>query len=152
MEREDWLHWCVVGSGRIAGSDYLATAAHFAAESSTGTNVNVCTTDDVTKSVDALVYHIDPVNEEMIIAFPTMLFVRMALDQSSRYAGLPLVEEDLIIIGKHVLVAYIMMPIAGYDYPATAAHFAAESSTGTKVNVCTTGDFTKSVDARVYYF
>ena len=49
-----------------------------------------------------------------------------------------------------MLVAYIMMPIAGYDYPATAAHFAAESSTGTKVNVCTTGDFTKSVDARVF--
>ena len=43
-----------------AGYDYLATAAHFAAESSTGTNVNVCTTDDFTKSVDALVYYIDP--------------------------------------------------------------------------------------------
>ena len=55
MEREDWLHWCVVGSGRIAGSDYLATAAHFAAESSTGTNVNVCTNDVFTKPVDALV-------------------------------------------------------------------------------------------------
>ncbi|CAE7723733.1 rbcL [Symbiodinium sp. CCMP2592] len=48
-----------------AGYDYLATAAHFAAESSTGTNVNVCTTDDFTKSVDALVYYIDPDSEEM---------------------------------------------------------------------------------------
>eukprot|EP00435_Cladocopium_sp_Y103_P055948 s2072_g18.t1 len=38
-----------------------------AAESSTGTNVNVCTTDDFTKSVDALVYYIDPDNEEMKI-------------------------------------------------------------------------------------
>ena len=46
--------------------------------------------------------------------------------------------------GKHVLVAYIMKPKAGYDYLATAAHFAAESSTGTNVNVCTTDDFTKS--------
>ena len=53
-----------------AGYDYLATAAHFAAESSTGTNVNVCTTDDFTKSVDALVYYIDPDSEEMKIALP----------------------------------------------------------------------------------
>jgi len=36
--------------------------------------VNVCTTDDFTKSVDALVYYIDPDNEEMKIAYPTMLF------------------------------------------------------------------------------
>ena len=48
-----------------AGYDYLATAAHFAAESSTGTNVNVCTTDDFTKAVDALVYYIDPEEEEL---------------------------------------------------------------------------------------
>ena len=63
-----------------AGYDYLATAAHFAAESSTGTNVNVCTTDDFTKSVDALVYYIDPDNEEMKIAYPTMLFDRNITD------------------------------------------------------------------------
>merc|ERR1711972_684551 len=74
-----------------------------------------------------------------------------ALDQSSRYADLSLTEEDLLKRGKHVLVAYIMKPKAGYDYLATAAHFAAESSTGTNVNVCTTDDFTKSVDALVYY-
>jgi ribulose-bisphosphate carboxylase large chain len=60
-------------------------------------------------------------------------------------------EEELIAKGKHVLVAYIMKPKPGYDYLATAAHFAAESSTGTNVNVCTTDDFTKSVDALVYY-
>merc|ERR1719386_339832 len=76
---------------------------------------------------------------------------RRALDQSSRYADLSLVEEDLIKNGNHVLVAYIMKPKAGYDYLATAAHFAAESSTGTNVNVCTTDDFTKTVDALVYY-
>merc|ERR1712151_995674 len=63
-----------------AGYDYLATAAHFAAESSTGTNVNVCTTDDFTKSVDALVYYIDPENEEMKIAYPTALFDRDITD------------------------------------------------------------------------
>merc|ERR1712029_66613 len=63
-----------------AGYDYLATAAHFAAESSTGTNVNVCTTDDFTKSVDALVYYIDPDEEEMKIAYPTMLFDRNITD------------------------------------------------------------------------
>merc|ERR1712159_288473 len=76
---------------------------------------------------------------------------RQALDQSSRYAALELSEEELIRMGKHVLVAYIMKPKPGYDYLATAAHFAAESSTGTNVNVCTTDDFTKSVDALVYY-
>jgi hypothetical protein len=76
---------------------------------------------------------------------------RHALDQSSRYADLSLDEERLIQNGQHVLVAYIMKPKAGYDYLATAAHFAAESSTGTNVNVCTTDDFTKSVDALVYY-
>merc|ERR1719460_841510 len=74
-----------------------------------------------------------------------------ALDQSSRYADLSLSEEELIAKGNHVLVAYIMKPKPGYDYLATAAHFAAESSTGTNVNVCTTDDFTKSVDALVYY-
>jgi ribulose-bisphosphate carboxylase large chain len=74
-----------------------------------------------------------------------------ALDQSSRYADLSLTEEDLLKRGKHVLVAYIMKPKAGYDYLATAAHFAAESSTGTNVNVCTTDDFTKNTDALVYY-
>merc|ERR1719399_1587291 len=76
---------------------------------------------------------------------------RQALDQSSRYADLGLDEAELIAKGKHVLVAYIMKPKPGYDYLATAAHFAAESSTGTNVNVCTTDDFTKSVDALVYY-
>ena len=37
-----------------------------------------------------------------------------------------------------------MKPKAGYDL-ATAAHFDGESSTDTRVNVCTT-DFTKSVE------
>jgi hypothetical protein len=60
---------------------------------------------------------------------------RRELDQSSRYADLSLDEEQLIKNGKHVLVAYIMKPEAGYDYPATAAHFAAECSTGTNVHV-----------------
>merc|ERR1712004_787627 len=63
-----------------AGYDYLATAAHFAAESSTGTNVNVCTTDDFTKSVDALVYFIDPEDEVMKIAYPNLLFDRNIID------------------------------------------------------------------------
>ncbi|MDE1980453.1 MAG: ribulose 1,5-bisphosphate carboxylase, partial [Betaproteobacteria bacterium] len=75
----------------------------------------------------------------------------MAHDQSSRYANLDLKESDLIAGGKHILVAYKMKPKAGYDYLATAAHFAAESSTGTNVEVSTTDDFTKGVDALVYY-
>jgi ribulose-bisphosphate carboxylase large chain len=75
----------------------------------------------------------------------------MAHDQSSRYANLDLTEADLIAGGQHILVAYTMKPKAGYEYLATAAHFAAESSTGTNVEVSTTDDFTKGVDALVYH-
>ena len=73
------------------------------------------------------------------------------MDQSSRYADLSLREEDLIAGGQHILVAYKMKPKTGYGYLASAAHFAAESSTGTNVEVSTTDDFTKGVDALVYY-
>jgi len=72
------------------------------------------------------------------------------MDQSSRYADLNLKEQDLIDGGQHVLCAYIMKPKAGYGYLETAAHFAAESSTGTNVSVSTTDDFTRGVDALVY--
>ncbi|MCB0505290.1 MAG: ribulose-bisphosphate carboxylase [Cyclobacteriaceae bacterium] len=80
------------------------------------------------------------------------------MDQSSRYANLNLKEEELIANGEHVLVYYKMKPSANHykdpgsmeDYLAAAAHFAAESSTGTNVSVSTTDDFTKSVDALVY--
>ncbi|MBI3571405.1 MAG: ribulose 1,5-bisphosphate carboxylase, partial [Gammaproteobacteria bacterium] len=74
------------------------------------------------------------------------------MDQSNRYANLKLKEADLIKGGRHVLCAYIMKPKQGYDdYLVTAAHFAAESSTGTNVDVCTTDDFTRGVDALVYF-
>ena len=72
------------------------------------------------------------------------------MDQSNRYANLNLREEDLITAGQHILVAYIMKPKQGYGYLETAAHFAAESSTGTNVDVSTTDDFTRGVDALVY--
>lgn len=72
------------------------------------------------------------------------------MDQSNRYARLDLKEADLMAGGRHVLVAYIMKPKAGYGYLETAAHFAAESSTGTNVDVSTTDDFTRGVDALVY--
>jgi len=72
------------------------------------------------------------------------------MDQSNRYADLHLREADLVAQGRHVLCAYSMKPKAGHDYLATAAHFAAESSTGTNVEVSTTDDFTRSVDALVY--
>ena len=72
------------------------------------------------------------------------------MDQSNRYADLHLRETDLVALGRHVLCAYSMKPKAGQDYLATAAHFAAESSTGTNVEVSTTDDFTRSVDALVY--
>ncbi|HHH13091.1 MAG TPA: ribulose-bisphosphate carboxylase, partial [Thiolapillus brandeum] len=73
------------------------------------------------------------------------------MDQSSRYADLSLKEEDLIAGGNHILCAYKMKPAAGYGYLETAAHFAAESSTGTNVEVSTTDEFTKGVDALVYH-
>ena len=72
------------------------------------------------------------------------------MDQSARYADLSLKEEDLIKGGKHILVAYKMKPKAGHGYLEAAAHFAAESSTGTNVEVSTTDEFTKGVDALVY--
>jgi ribulose-bisphosphate carboxylase large chain len=73
------------------------------------------------------------------------------MDQSSRYADLSLNERDLIDAGQHILVAYKMKPKAGHGYLEAAAHFAAESSTGTNVAVSTTDDFTKGVDALVYH-
>ncbi len=73
------------------------------------------------------------------------------LDQSSRYADLTLNEKDLIAGGEHVLAAYKMKPKAGFfDFLGTAAHFSAESSTGTNVKVVTTDDFTKGLDSIVY--
>lgn len=72
------------------------------------------------------------------------------MDQSNRYSDLSLKEEDLIAGQNHILVAYEMEPAAGYGYLETAAHLAAESSTGTNVEVSTTDDFTKGVDALVY--
>ncbi len=73
------------------------------------------------------------------------------MDQSSRYADLSLREADLIAGGKHILCAYRMRPKGGLAYLEAAAHFAAESSTGTNVEVSTTDDFTKGVDALVYH-
>jgi ribulose-bisphosphate carboxylase large chain len=73
------------------------------------------------------------------------------MDQSARYADLSLNEADLIKEGKHILVAYKMAPKSGHGYLEAAAHFAAESSTGTNVEVSTTDDFTKDLDALVYY-
>ncbi len=73
------------------------------------------------------------------------------MDQSARYVDLSLREEDLIADGMHILCAYTMQPKAGYEYVEATAHFAAESSTGTNVEVSTTDDFTKGVDAIVYH-
>lgn len=74
------------------------------------------------------------------------------LDQTSRYANLDLKEEDLIASGDWVLTAYKMRPKPGFfDFIGTAAHFCAESSTGTNVQVVTTDDFTKNLDAICYF-
>lgn len=72
------------------------------------------------------------------------------MDQSKRYCNFALKEDALIAGDRHVLCAYHITPRAGYEPIYVAAHFAAESSTGTNVEVCTTDDFTKGVDALVY--
>ncbi|MEI7841390.1 MAG: ribulose-bisphosphate carboxylase [Gallionellaceae bacterium] len=72
------------------------------------------------------------------------------MDQSARYSNLDLKEADLIKNGGHILVTYTMTPMKGVGYLEAAAHIAAESSTGTNVEVSTTDDFTKGVDALVY--
>lgn len=73
------------------------------------------------------------------------------MDQSNRYADLSLDENTLLAEGNHILVAYTMTPMPGFGgYLETAAHFAAESSTGTNVEVSTTDDFTKDLDCMVY--
>jgi ribulose-bisphosphate carboxylase large chain len=72
------------------------------------------------------------------------------MDQSNRYANLNLKEADLIAGGKHMLVAYKLIPAKGHGFLEVAAHVAAESSTGTNVEVSTTDDFTRGVDALVY--
>jgi len=71
------------------------------------------------------------------------------MDQSSRYAALDLSEERLIAEGRHVLAVYALQPRTG-GYLSAAAHFAAESSTGTNVEVGTTDAFTHGLDALVY--
>ena len=53
------------------GFEYLATADHFAAESSAGTSAIVCTTDDFTKSVHALGFYAAPKGKERKIATRT---------------------------------------------------------------------------------
>jgi len=49
-----------------------------------GSNVNACTTDDFTKPSDAPEYHIDPDDEEMKIAYPTMPFDRNTTEGAMR--------------------------------------------------------------------
>ena len=58
----------------------MKQAAHFATESSTGTNVEVSITDDFTKELDALVYHFDETREDFRIAYPIELFDRNMID------------------------------------------------------------------------
>lgn len=73
------------------------------------------------------------------------------MDQSSRYVDLTLNEDELIANGEHILCAYTFKPKSGTGFLEASAHFAAESSTGTNVEVSTTDDFTKNYDALVYY-
>jgi ribulose-bisphosphate carboxylase large chain len=66
---------------------FVETAAHFAAESSTGTNVEVSTTDDFTRSVDAIVYEADESQELIKLAYPVELFDRNIIDGRAMIAS-----------------------------------------------------------------
>ena len=91
---------------------------------------------------------LDYISESSVQAATFDLQQRAAPPDSLDYLR-KLSEQDLIKDGRRVLGACIMKPKAGYGYLATAAHLAAESSTGTNVTVGTKDDFTESVDAPV---
>eukprot|EP00969_Alexandrium_andersonii_P263829 11661102-Alexandrium_andersonii.AAC.1 len=56
-----------------AGHDYLEIAACLAAEASAGVDTSVGASEGFAKSVDPLVYYIDPGSEEMKVAYPDTL-------------------------------------------------------------------------------
>jgi len=59
---------------------HFEAASHFAAESSTGTNVEVSTTDDYTRGLDALVSDAEETTGNLRIDFPLELFDRNMID------------------------------------------------------------------------
>ena len=67
-----------------AGHDYLATAAHFAAEASAGASANECALGASTEAGDTRVYYIDPEHEVMKIAYPTAICARNLSDDRAR--------------------------------------------------------------------
>ena len=99
-----------------ANYDYLATAALFAAEPLTGTTVNVCTTDDVTKDADALVYLIDPEDKLMKTAYPVLLFNCVVTDGSAlRCSLLTLTIGNGQGMGEHGEIFDIYLPPSYFD-------------------------------------
>ena len=110
-------------------------------------NVGVCTTDDFTEYVGALVYYIDPEDEGRKIAYPNLLLGRNAIDgRGMMCSGLaPSVarpwatskRQDL----RHLLPAGVPAP---FDGPSCDIMDMAD------VNVCTTTGFTKRVGALAY--
>jgi len=128
-----------------AGYDYLATAAHLAAESSTGTNVIACTIEDFTKFVGALVYYIDPENEETKILYPNMLFYRN-IDGTGVIACT--IEDFTKYVGALVYYIDPENEETKILYPNMLFY---RNIDGTGVIACTIEDFTKYVGALVYY-
>lgn len=76
-----------------------------AAESSTGTNVEVSTTDDFTKQFDAIVYLADEETEEVRIAYPLGLFDRNVID-----GRMMMVSFLTLTIGNNQVRAISRMP------------------------------------------
>ena len=98
--------------------------------------------------LDALVYYLVLKNEEINIAYPTYFVIGIiTVGRSMMCSVFSLTLGDNQGMGD---VDYGM--INDINFPlATAAHFAAESSTGTDVNVCPVYDFVVIIDPLVYY-
>ena len=110
------------GMAPKAGYDYLATTAHLA---------------QTQLEIDGRIHRDALLRMRTACATATArqenAVTHKTLEQSSSYMDLGLAEADLIKDGKHALVSYVVKPKAGYDYLATAAHFAQKSHGVVKV-------------------
>ena len=115
------------------------------------TNVSVCTTDDFTKCVGALVYYVDLENEECKIAYPNLLFDRNIIDGRGMMCSV-LTQG---VVSSQGMGAFEYGKIYDIYFPPGFLRLFDGPSCNimemTNVNICTTDDFKKCVGALVYY-
>ena len=68
--------------------------------------MNVRTIDDFTKSVDALVYYIDPDNEEMKIAYPNLLFDHNIDGRTMMCSFLTLATSTVYVVYSYIVFTF----------------------------------------------